>query len=358
MDPITTHMKPYLLPVLFGFGLFQMSAQSVTISNEPAPVEYVRMPDHPLPTGYTTYSAEVEIPFGELSKTGYTESYLVDTYLNLEGYKRVRNNSDVEITASIGDFFIWNEARNSHKSKTKDKEGNEYIKYTYSLEVKYSLPMGVQVLDREGHALLDTYVFSNGDTRTWTSSTFNSLSELESYWRSERPTRLTTLQRDFTKEGMNKISDLINTSFGYRIIKDKIRFAAIGKKKHPDYDRFQNNVEILKSAFQLMRADKSLDAVREKATPALDFYKEMADSYKTGNQDQKKLKQICLYNLALAYCWLEDFETAETYARSILRFDSKNKDVKRLLDEIEYTRSSLINAGQPSRHQVVLGSKT
>lgn len=351
-------MKPYLIPVFFWFGLMTLSAQAVTISSEPAPVEYVRMPDDPLPSGYTTYSAEVEIPFGELSRTGYTESYLVDTYLTLDGYKRVRNNADVEITASIGEFFIWSEMRNSHKSKTKDKEGNEYVKYTYSLEVKYSLPMGIQVLDRDGHALMDKYVFSNGDTRTWTSPTYNSISELDSYWRVERPTRLTNLQRDLTKEGMNKISDLINSSFGYRIIKDKIRFATIGKKKYPDYDRFENNVEILQSAFQLMRADKSLDPVREKAAPALDFYKEMADKYKTGNKDQKKLKQICLYNLALAYCWLEDFDTAESYARSILRFDTKNKDVKRLLDDIEYTRSSLINAGQPSRHMVVLGAKT
>jgi tetratricopeptide (TPR) repeat protein len=157
---------------------------------------------------------------------------------------------------------------------------------------------------------------------------------------------------------MNNISDMINRYYGFRVIKDKVKFATIGKKSHPDYDRFQRHAEILKAAFELMDADRSLDAVKEKAQPALDFYASTAFKYSTGNKDQKKLKQICLYNLALAYCWLEDFDQAETFAKSILKFDTKNKDVKRLLEDIEYTRSSLANAGRASRHQVVVGDKT
>lgn len=351
-------MKVFLLISIL-LGLVPTgSAQSVTISSESAPVEYYRMPDYPLPSTYSTYSADLDIPFNELAKSGYTESYLLDNFVNLEGYKRVNKNADVEITATIGEFMVWSELRNTNKTKTKDKEGNETIRYTYSLEVKYSLPMGLEVYNRDGKVLLDKYIFSNSDTRTWTSSTYSSLSELDSYWRIQRTTRLAELQKDLTREGMNKVSDMINTNFGYRVIKDKIKFASIGKKKYPDYDRFQKNVEILQSAFALMDADKSLDAVWVKAQPALDFYKETSEKYKTGNKDQKKLKQICLYNLALAYCWLEDFDTAETYARSILRFDTKNKDVKRLLDDIEYTRASLVNAGRASRHQVVVGAKT
>jgi hypothetical protein len=160
------------------------------------------------------------------------------------------------------------------------------------------------------------------------------------------------------KEGMNTISDLINDHFGFQLINDKIKFASIGKKNHPDYDRFQKNVEIMQASFELMDADKSLDAVKTKAQPALEFYATSAQRYSTGNKDQKKLKHICLYNQALAYCWLEDFDQAETLAKSILKFDTKNKDVKRLLEEIEYARVSLVNAGRPSRHQVVVGQKT
>lgn len=332
--------------------------QSVTINAESAKVEYYRMPDTPLPSNYTTYSADLDISFTELSKSGFSESYLVDTYLKLDGYKRVNKDGDVEITANISDLIIWNESRASSKTKTKDKNGIETTKYLYKLELKYSMPMAVKVKNREGNTLLDKYIFSMSDTRTWTSPSYNSMSELDSYWRIQRNSRLSDIQKDLIKEGMNNASYIVNNGFGYRFIQEKVKFATIGKQKHPDYDRFQKNVEILQAAFETMRADKGLDEVREMAMPALEFYAATANKYKNGNKDQMKINHICLYNQALAYFWLEDFDLAESYAESIKKFDSKNKDVRRLLEDIEYTRASLINAGRATRHQIVVGSKT
>ena len=351
-------MKKSTFSIAFLFCLSWLNAQSVSISTESAPVEYYRMPDYPLPKEYTTYSSNLDMSFTELSKSGFTESYLTDTYLKLEGYKEVNKNPDVEITATVGEFIVWSEMRNTNRNKTKDKNGVEQVRYTYSMTVKYSQPMGIQVFNKEGKTLIDEYVFTMSDTRSWTSSTYSSMSDLDSYWRIQRKTKLSDLQKDLMKEGMNSISDLINDNFGFQLINDKIKFAAIGKKSHPDYDRFQKNAEIMVAAFQLMDADKSLDAVKTKAEPALEFYASSAQKYSTGNKDQKKLKHICLYNQALAYCWLEDFDQAETLAKSIQKFDTKNKDVKRLLEDIEYTRASLVNAGRPSRHQVVVGQKT
>jgi len=350
-------MKNFLL-VLLLTPFSVVTAQSVSISSESAPVEYYRMPDVPLTKECTTYSANLDISYTELAKSGFTESYIIDTYLDLAGYKQVNKNPDVEITATIGEFIIWSEMRNTNRSKTKDKDGIERVKYTYNMEVKYSLPMGIQVYNKEGKTLIDKYIFAMSDTRSWISSSYSSLSDLDSYWRIQRKTKLSDLQKDLMKEGMNAISDLINNTYGFRLINDKIKFAAIGKKSHPDYDRFQKNVEIMQAAFQQMDADKSLDAVQVKAQPALEFYAASAVKFSTGNKDQKKLKHICLYNQALAYCWLEDFDKAETLAKSIQKFDTKNKDVKKLLEQIEYVRASLVNAGRTSRHQVVVGEKT
>ena len=330
-------VKYVLMGSLFLQPLLSES-QAVTINTESAMVEYYRMPDNPLPPAYTSYSAEIDVSFSELSNTGFTKSSLIDSYLTIEGYKRVNKNEDVEITANIGEFIVWSELRNTVRTKTKDKEGNEHTKYSYNMEVKYSQPMSLEVFNKEGKTLLDEYIYSNSDTRTWTSSSYNSMSELDSYWRYQRTTRLSDLQKDLTREGMNKISGLLNDNFGYCVVKDKVKFATIGKKKHPEYDIFQKNVELLVKAFELMDADKSLEPVREKAMPALTFYSERALKYKTGNKDQKKLKHICLYNQALAYFWLEDFDQAETIAQSILKFDNKDKVVKRLLQDIEYTK--------------------
>nr|MDQ3017803.1 hypothetical protein [Bacteroidota bacterium] len=69
---------------LFAFLLFSCSifyAQAVSIDNVPVPVSYYRLPDNPLNTSYTTYSAELDIDFRDLSKIGYTQSTLIDEYL-------------------------------------------------------------------------------------------------------------------------------------------------------------------------------------------------------------------------------------------------------------------------------------
>ncbi len=47
------------------------------------------------------------------------------------------------------------------------------------MTVPYSMPMGLQVFDKEGKRLVDEYIFSMAETRNWTSSTYNSLSELD-----------------------------------------------------------------------------------------------------------------------------------------------------------------------------------
>src|SRR5678816_2917068 len=58
-----------------------VAAQSVTIDNVPAHVEYYRMPDEPLDPSFTTYTANVEVTFSELGKTGITKSSLLDQYV-------------------------------------------------------------------------------------------------------------------------------------------------------------------------------------------------------------------------------------------------------------------------------------
>jgi len=350
-------MRTYFI-ILLACGVSLISAQSVTIDNEPAHVEYYRMPDQPLDPSFATYSVDLDMTYSELGKTGITESSLIDQYMNLQGYKKVNSKGDVEVTARVGDFTVWSESRNTHHTKSKDKNGKEYDKISYNLEVKYSLPITLQVYDKKGFLLADTYVSSSSDTHTWTSISYNSLSELESYWRYERPNRLSQLQKERLTQGMQSFSDELNNRFGFQKIKDNVKFETIGKKKHPQYDAFQQNVEIIQSEFKLMSADKGLDEIKTKIKPALDFYNAEASKYKSSSKDDTKLRHICLYNQGLAAFWMEDFDQATFFANEIQRKDKKDKDVKHLLDAIDKTRASMEAAHKTSRHMVTTGNKT
>jgi len=332
-------------------------AQSVTIANESAPVEYYRMPDEPLDPSYTTYSSDIEARFGGLALTGYTETSLIDQYLNLSGYKKVSRDGDVEVEVSIGDFNVLGEKRDLRRTKRKDKEGKEVVNVTYAIEVKYSLPMSFKVSDKKGNTLEDEYIFSWSDYHTYTTSYYNSLSELDSYWRINRTSKLADLQRDRVREGFVKISDLINNKYGYRLMKGNARFETIGKKKHPKYEKYEQAIETIKTAFKLMDANKGLDDIKNKVKSTLAFYNSEGNACGTRAKDDIKLKHINLYNQALAYYWLEDFDQATQFAKEIQKVDGKDKDAKRLLDDIEYTKSSLLRVNKKSRHGIMVGGK-
>src|SRR5690606_36666700 len=114
--------------------------------------------------------------------------------------------------------------------------------------------------------------------------------------------------------------------------------------------------EKLKEAFALVRANKPIDEAREKMKPVLSYFIEKAQKYqKGGSKDDEKLRHLCYYNLALAYYWLELPEEAESWAQKILRFDSKDKDAKRLMEDIAELRSSFSRTARTTRHNVDIG---
>jgi hypothetical protein len=348
-------MRPtrFLLFASFPFALC-LNAQAVTIDTEPAKVSYYRLPDEPLDPSYTTYEPDLNMSYSDLSAVRMSESSVFDTYLKLDGYKKVTSGGDVELTARVGGFTIWMETRDSYKTKSKDKDGNEVTKYKYQMKVNYSMPLEVEMEGRKGEDLLDRVIYSNS-TKSWTSSSYNSLSELESYWRINRKSRLEQLHEEYFKEGMKILRAEVNNRFGYQRITDNVRFERIGKKKHELFDEYEKNLLIIVEAFKLMDADKSLDEVKTRIKPALAFYQAQSEKNTLKGKDGEKLQHINLYNLALANFWVENFDAAHTYADQLLRIDSKDKDAKRLNEAIDETLASLARTNRTTRHKVVVG---
>lgn len=333
------------------------NAQNVTIGHESAPVVYYRMPDEPLDPSYKTYSVEISTRTGELMRTGLTEGSLENEFLTLAGYEKVFNNGDVHIEATIGEFNVSGERRGSQQSKSKDKNGNEITRTSYYIELRYAQPLAFRVTDKKGKTLGDEYVYRWSDDQTWRSSNYSSMSDLDRYWRSNRTYKLADLQKSRIRQGMQVMSDRINNLFGYRLIRENERFEKIGKKRHPFYAQYDGAVETIKKAFKLMDADKSLVDVKKSVQPAIEFYKTADANCKPVDKDAMKLKHIHLYNLGLLYFWLEEFAEARKYTEAIYLFDDKDKDAKRLLEQIDSVESSLRKANRKSRHQVVIGGK-
>ncbi len=327
-------------------------AQNVTIDREPVPVKYYRMPDEPLDASYKTYSTEVVAYSGDLIRSGITVASLESEYLTLDGYTKDQHDGDVSLQATVSDFTVFSERREFRQSKSKDKAGKEVITTHYWIEVKYALPVSMTVRDRRGYVLDDRFIFTLTDQRTYNTPSYKSISDLDSYWRINRTRQFSELHKSMLTEAFRKINETVNNTFGYRrITNENARFETIGKKKHLEYDKYRKAYDTIKKGFALMDPDKSLDAVRSAVEPALTFYQNQEKVYPSTDKDLLKLKHICLYNLALAYFWLEDFDQATEFANATLSLDDKDRDTKRLLEEIDEVKISIERANKKSRHQ-------
>lgn len=354
MKCLTYSAAKYGISLVSGLCLVvQGLAQNVTIDREPVPVQYYRMPDEPLDPSYQTFSTEIVTYGGELIKSGITVSSLESEYLYLEGYRLDQRNGDVNIEATVSDFTIFSESRRNRQRTTKDKDGKEVQTTVYWIEMKYALPVALTVSDKQGRTLEDRFIFTLGDQRTYSTPEHRSITDIDSHWRINRTRKISDLHKSMLTEAFQKIRDAVNNQFGYRrITNENVRFERIGKKKHLEYTKYEKAIETIKKGFALMYPDKSLDPVRTAVEPALAFYKSQEKVYPAHDDDLSKIKHICLYNLALAYFWLEDFDQATQYAQTLLKIDDKDRDAKRLLEEIEYVTQSLEQAKKTSRHQV------
>lgn len=332
-------------------------AQSVTIAHESASVEYYRMPDDPLPAAYTTYSAEVDVRPSEILRTGLTALSLEAEYLILEGYRKLSTHGDIHILASIGDFSVYGERRGTQTNKRKDKDGKETIDTKYYIELRYAQPVAVQVRDKKGKVLMDKYIYYLADDQTWRSPNYNSIDELEKYWRTQRTSKLAELQKNRIREGMKSLKDQVNDRYGFRLIRETERFEKIGRKRHPQYAQFDNALEIIKKSFKLMKADVALDEVKNSLQPAIDFYDKAQIAGRPGEKDHERLRHIVYYNQGLLAFWMEQFEEAKALANLILEMDPKDRDARRLVEQSEAVAYSLKKAGKKSRHKVALPGK-
>ena len=322
-----------------------LAAQQVTIQTEPVKVSYYRLPDHPLDPVFKTFSAQIDVRFHDIANSGLTESMLKDQYLRLQGFDVVSGDGDIQISCGIGEFFIWGEFRKSTQSKVDGK-----IVTRYYLEVKYSEPVLVRVTDRTGNTYLDQYVLRNSDTRSWNSPSYNSLSDLDSYWRIQKQSRLGTLQKELIQEGMRLVFDKINNAYGFREITENTRFEAIGKKGHPLYEQYLDQIVQIRAAFAALSLDEYPALIRSRIDPVLEFYQAEVRKFQSRGKDDTRMRHICLYNQALLYFWLEDYDPAMELVERLLQDDAKDRDARKLSTAIDDVRTALARNGFVSRH--------
>ena len=323
-------------------------AQKVDLDGEPVPVHYLRLPDRPFPVSYQSYSVIISTRPGDLAAFGMSENSLL-RYTNVPGYKKVPQGGNFNLEVSLADFKYDGSAEvKSETSTSKDKSGKEVKTTTYFSTVRYSQPLTLRVRNEDNKTLLDRSWLET--PREYKSSQYATYKEAQTFQNDQLRQAVAKKNQAEILAAMGQIQSLLSEQYGYPAIKGQIKLEILDSDKHPDYAGFQEAYQTAKKAFEAMRPDEPLDAVKKGVQPAIAYFDQQKDKYDVSEKSGKKLKYACLYDLALMHFWLEDFDKATQYANAVVENDYEPKSGKRLLEDITDLKTSMEKCGHNTRH--------
>jgi hypothetical protein len=314
-------------------------AQKVDLDSEPLSVHFRRMPSNPLPKDYKFYSSTLSANPKDIVNFGLRESFVL-SHAKVTGYQQIKTGGDFNIEISLSDFgYVGTEQTKTNVTTTKDKAGKETTTTTYYKEVGFKQSVSVKVRDKDNKPLLnETY---NKENQIFKSADFGSAGQLEEYRKNTLYKDVNVKNYESVTQALAQVKNLLANRFGFEPTKGIVKVEILDTEKHEDFAGFQAAYKTLKTGFEAMSPEKSLDSVKMLIKPSIDFFEKNKDKYKTDEKSGKKLRYACIYNLALINYWMEDFEASEKYANQLITDDYEPKDGKKMLKNIEEIKADL-----------------
>lgn len=328
-------LKFIMLSLAFLFICFETNAQRV--KNESTEVAYNRLPDKPLSSDFTTYSASVRTQYDVLSKAGFAPNALVQKYFKLRAFKMLPAGGHFHINATVDKFVVESADIKTHEKSKKAKDGSTKKIKQYTKEIAFRMPVTMTLEDKDGNILEQKlynspnnglkYSFKNGK------SNFNSIAELKKAW--EKRSAINNLRKEAIEKAFTEFSQFVKNKYDTQVIKETVRIKVPTGKKVPSADAFETEalkaVEILKS----IKADAPLGAAKDDLQAILAFWEAQKDQFSASDKKEKRVHHACLFNLAEVNFYLGNFAEAKKYVDAAVATKEKKGVTSVLLKKIE-----------------------
>jgi hypothetical protein len=255
-------------------------------------------------------------------------------YVKLEGYKSSPDNAVTILLTMEG--FESTEPVLKTSTEQKVVNGANTTTYKYKYEVKYKHPIGVKV-DAPGQGtLLDEHPAKFNEFKTAETSYYNSEQELRNGWSAY----MESLQNSIVRENLQVINELVNSKFGFVKKKRETEInCAKDKNIHEDY---QKAYEASSAGYMQITNPTMKEQVFANLKKATELWE---TALKESNMTDKKARinekvtVATIQNVAEAYMWLNDFNTAEMYLNKLMIMDISGRDKKNAEKNREFLKS-------------------
>ncbi len=337
-----------LLLLLVGLMSMPVFAQKVDLDGETVTVRYVRLPRQPFPATYQTYSAVLSANPKDLHSLGIEDKFFTNN-LKVLGYQKITEGGHFNLELTLSDYRPGGTEMKINTKQETDKAGKVIRETkTYYTSVQYEHTLTLQVRTEGGKvAAKKDWLLG---MRTFNSREYNSSADLADYNRVSLGRDIAQHDQQALTGAMREIYEYLNTQYGYTPVSEQPKLQILDSEKHPDYAGFQQAYQTSKAALSLMKAEYSLDSVKQMLQPAIAYFTQQKDKYNAEEKSERKLKYACLYNLALLAFWTEDWAKATEHAAAVVTNDYDPKDGKHLLEDIKDVQASLEKAEKTTRH--------
>jgi len=318
-------MKKLITACLFTFPAF-VQAQKVDLDPFKFTVQYRQLPAMRIDSTYNTYNVVVE-------GSKIMQPFLIDltpaqTVL-LEGWKKLPQTGHITIKIVLDDLLPEAVSVAERVETIRNKAGQVTATNTYySQEVKYSFAATAMVSDYKGAHIIDFNLADRGMKNIYRSPEFALRTLADGYFILNTFRIKADLYRQNISNSMHLLSQQLTENFGYKVVNSNDVMWIVDSRKHSEYSAHRQAFQQLTDVFFGMSADNSIDAVKVKVQPVIEYFERIKKDYTSSSKHDRKLRYASYYNLAVLYYYLDNPQAMMKEAQGLRLNDYDSKDAR------------------------------
>jgi hypothetical protein len=321
-------MKKLFTFLAFTLFISGVDAQRVDLDRFNFSASYRDFPENPLPDAYKTYNVRLEA--SPSLGLGYSAKNLENTIL-VEGLKKVEGTGHVTVLLMMDDIVFEKPETIEKVTTSKDKQGKEIKKSSFSTQLTYSFAARMSVYDYKGITLLSNKIlFDRDNKKVYKSPQSNSADEAATYYINKLNDIRSSIAGQLTATVVAQSNQWLNDQYGFPIRRVNDILWILNNKRHKAYKDQQKAWNDFKNAMAPMNANEPLDKIKQKMQPVIDYFEKLKKEYATSDKEDRKMRYSSYYNLAKIYIYLDEPEKAMTEADALAMNGYDEKDGKML----------------------------
>jgi hypothetical protein len=321
-------MKKLFTLLAFVLFISGADAQRVDLDRFNFSASYRDFPENPLPDAYKTYNVRIEA--SPSLGLGYSAKNLENTIL-VEGLKKVEGTGHVTVLLMMDDIVFEKPETIEKVTTSRDKQGKEIKKSSFSTQLIYSFAARMSVYDYKGNTLLSNKIlFDRDNKRVYKSPQSNSAEEAATYYINKLNEIRSSIAGQLTATIVAQSNQWLNDQYGFPIRRVNDILWVLNNKRHKAYRNQQKAWNDFKNAMAPMNANEPLDKIKQRMQPVIDYFEKIKKEYATADKEDRKMRYSSYYNLAKIYLYLDEPEKAMAEADALAMNGYDERDGKAL----------------------------